>query len=162
MGPEVASLVLLRACGVNQQQFRQLTQQWQNRLPATEDQLQTLLVSLRRLGHIVEHFPGNVAGTLHGGTRSFFGDDAWNADPNQAYFQGGATTSGDQWGAQASGQPLDPAWAWQNAEAFPVETADNYTSEDTETESDDGADLDFSEINALPTQPERDEFAYWQ
>ena len=85
MSAETAALMVLRACGVSATQFQQLTAPLQHRLPTTEVELATLTHHLRRMGHVLEHRPGNIASTLGGvaGSRqNFFGEtpDA-EADP---------------------------------------------------------------------------------
>ena len=123
MSVESMSLLVLRACGVNQQQFMQLTQPWQNRLPSTENDFGILLMHLRRMGHILEHFPGNIAATLHGGAtaqrppaqqqQAFFGDGSAHHAPTLSELAGPAPVAGN---ANAFAQQwAQGAAAWQSA-----------------------------------------------
>ena len=66
MSIEGCALQLLRACQVNSAQLIQFLQPYGNRLPTTEAQFRELQSSLRRVGHIVEHAPSNIASSLHG------------------------------------------------------------------------------------------------
>ncbi|CAE7255900.1 unnamed protein product [Symbiodinium microadriaticum] len=56
--------ILLRACEVSDSQLMQLLLPLQGRFPNTEDEFQVLKTQLRRMGHIVEHAPGNIAAAL--------------------------------------------------------------------------------------------------
>ena len=58
---ETAALLLLRACGVSSEQFQTLTQPFGLRLPTTDPEFAQMTHHLRRLGHIVERFPNNIA-----------------------------------------------------------------------------------------------------
>ncbi len=62
---ESASLILLRAIGVSSEQFQRLTQPFGLRLPNNEAELAQLMHQLRRMGHIIEHHPSNIADSLH-------------------------------------------------------------------------------------------------
>ncbi len=56
--------VLLRAVGVNDSQLLTLLQPTQGRFPRTVPELDALQVLLRRMGHVLEHSPGNLAAAL--------------------------------------------------------------------------------------------------
>ena len=77
---ETASLILLRAIGVNHQQFQQLTQPLGFRLPSNEMEYLQLTHSIRRLGHIVESHRDNIASTLRSGVNS---NHYWAGDHNE-------------------------------------------------------------------------------
>ena len=70
---------LVRALGLSSEQFTNLLQPLQGRLPQTEQEYDEFRLRVRRLGHIVERNPGNIASTLGVGsrsnnnTRAFFG-----------------------------------------------------------------------------------------
>ena len=61
---DTAALILLRACGVNSEQFQTLTQPFGLRLPNTEQEFSNLCHHLRRMAHIVERHPNNIASGL--------------------------------------------------------------------------------------------------
>ncbi|CAK9099803.1 unnamed protein product [Durusdinium trenchii] len=61
---ETGSLLLLRACGVTAEQFQALTQPFGFRLPSNDEQFNALCAHIRRLGHIIERQPLNIASTL--------------------------------------------------------------------------------------------------
>ena len=81
---EGCALQLLRTCGVSTQQFMQVIANFGNRLPTTDEEWGNMTRFLRRMGHILEHSPGNIASTLHGGRaqRSHFAD-AFMSTPTQ-------------------------------------------------------------------------------
>ena len=56
---------LLRAVGVNHCQLMQILAPWQGQLPHTDAQFEVMTHRLRRMGHIFEHAPGNLATALH-------------------------------------------------------------------------------------------------
>ena len=98
---ETAALLLLRACGVSAEQFQSLTQPFGYRLPTTEVEFNQLGHHLRRMGHIVERFPNNIAAGLR-----------QNAHFSQAFVAEADTGSsaGDQW----QGYPSSGAEAWES------------------------------------------------
>ena len=66
------SFLLLKACRVNDQQLLQLLQPFQGVYPANDQEYQRLCTGLRRMGHILERGPGNLATSymmIHKGTR---------------------------------------------------------------------------------------------
>ena len=66
MSFEGIAYMLLRACRVNDQQFLMLTQPTGGRLPNNEPEYRNLFGALRRLGHVIEHRPDNIAAGLRG------------------------------------------------------------------------------------------------
>ena len=66
------SLILLRACGVTDQQLLTLLQPFGGQQPANLQQYTQLKDSLRRMGHILERTPGNIASQLRRGTHNSF------------------------------------------------------------------------------------------
>ena len=76
---ETASLILLRAVGVNHGQFQQLTQPFGFRLPSDKAEYLQMCSAIRRLGHIVESHCGNIASTLRsGGNRAGDSGHYWS------------------------------------------------------------------------------------
>ena len=73
------SMALLRACGVNNEQLLQVLAPIGGRLPTNEGELNQMQAYLRRMGHILEAFPNNIAQTLGQrtprNTPTFFGTD---------------------------------------------------------------------------------------
>mgnify|MGYP001112645060 CR=1 FL=1 len=70
MSMDGCSLHIFRACNVNAHQLVQLLQPFGGRLPMNEVQLRELTTALRRVGHIVEHTPNNIAQSLHSNRHS--------------------------------------------------------------------------------------------
>ena len=56
--------ILLRACGINQQQLLQLLQPFQGRFLNSDVDFQALSLAVRRMGHVLEGAAGNIAGQL--------------------------------------------------------------------------------------------------
>jgi hypothetical protein len=68
--------ILLKAMHITDNQLVQLLQPLDGRFPANNAEFDNLRLRLRRLGHIVEHHPGNIASTLrtrHNPQQAFFG-----------------------------------------------------------------------------------------
>ena len=63
---EGCSLQLFRALGVGAQQLMTLLQPFNGQLPRNQQQFNEMCQNLRRYGHITEHYPGNIAQSLHG------------------------------------------------------------------------------------------------
>lgn len=60
MSWESYSWLLLRACGVNQNQLLNLLLPFHGRFPRTEAEFQAVPLSVRRMGHIMEGAPSNI------------------------------------------------------------------------------------------------------
>ena len=108
MTTEGCALQLLRACGVTTQQFFYLLQPFGNRLPTTEQEFGQMQGNLRRMGHILERTPGNIASALHGGgsrmIRGHHYADAFMATHSAATDEFGQSQG---WGEH---QPHQDAW----------------------------------------------------
>ena len=57
MSWEMYAWLLLRACGVNQNQLLSILQPMQGRFPNTEQEFNVMELTLRRIGHILENAP---------------------------------------------------------------------------------------------------------
>ena len=66
MSVEGCALQLLRAVNVNHNELIQFLQPTQGRLPTTEFEFTNLQSAMRRIGHIAEHSPNNIASSLAG------------------------------------------------------------------------------------------------
>ena len=64
MSSEGMSWKLLMACGVNKDQMLTLLQPFGNRLPHDEAEMRNLYTALRRIGHVLENAPDNIASHL--------------------------------------------------------------------------------------------------
>lgn len=169
---ESAALILLRAVGVTSEQFRRLTQPFGLRLPNTEQEFSQLLHGLRRMGHIVEHHPGNIATSLHRPSQpsssqsyvSFPDQDppmAESTHSSWSYVGQSYPTSEQQWNMPVGGQVPQRHHAedW----AFYMDpNAEGASDTDSATESDDGGDATVdSELQNMSPQ-EADEWLFWQ
>ena len=59
MSVEAYAFLLLRIMKTGPQAFTMLLQPFGGRLPSTENEYQAMMAHMRRLGHILEHHPGN-------------------------------------------------------------------------------------------------------
>ena len=146
---ETASLLLLRACNCTSEQFQSLTLPFGYRLPSTDQQFNMLCSHVRRLGHIIERQPLNIASTLrqgqHAQTNHYHADASPNIpdDPNNANLD---------WNAQA-GYQLDWGQEW----SFPV--MDGASDTDSATSSDSGGHVDTSDLQGM-TEHEADMYLF--
>ena len=142
---ETASLLLLRACGVSAEQFQALTQPFGYRLPENEAEFSQLGHQLRRMGHIVERFPNNIAAGLRQSahySQAFVAEadtgssvhEQW-LEPNQG--------SWDAYHAGESSAPAAPAAAedWAYA-ALPYDPAMSDTASATSSDNDEPLPMD--------------------
>ena len=106
--------LLLRACGVNQHQLLSALQPYQGRFPNTEDEFNSMQLTLRRMGHILEQTPHNIASQLRTApNRAFMAQQTSGAqEPWQAGQQ-------DPWQDPAS-DPWQPAGSQGHAPAAPA------------------------------------------
>ena len=160
------SMALLRACGANNEQLLQVLAPIGGRLPTTEDDLQRMQAYLRRMGHILEAFPNNIAQTLgqrtpHN-TPTFFGTDGntqqqqqWPQQPSGFEGMGGVGTpypASHQGGWNMGGVGTQPP-------AYPSVEFDSET--DSDTSSDNWFDPVPNPFLALP-ENEQEQQIYWQ
>ena len=100
--------ILLRACAVNDTQLMTLLQPFGGLFPADAAQYQQLCTLLRRMGHIIERSPGNIASQLRGGssqTQSFFAGQGQQHDP---------------WHVQPASDPWSSAFASPTSAMYPA------------------------------------------
>ena len=90
--------ILLKACEVSDTQLIQLLAPLQGRFPNDDQEFQILKTQLRRMGHILEHSPGNIAAALRGRNAQpqylATKGDASNVDAQSAYVAYGDTGYG--------------------------------------------------------------------
>ena len=128
------SFVLLRSVGVNDTQLLQLLQPFQGQYPNNDAQFRALQQGLRRMGHILEHRPGNIAQMLGRGattSRAFWFDssppqqtDARAEDPwaggNDPWSRAGAdNNTATYWQRDDSGSSAGPWYSnvfWADGE----------------------------------------------
>ena len=75
ISPQGMSWMLLKAVGVSDSQLLQLLQPLDNQLPATPQQYRDLLQRIRRMAHVMEQRPNNIAQSLrrpHDSTQHMF------------------------------------------------------------------------------------------
>ena len=150
MPVETSALLLLRACNVSPEQFQSLTQPFGLRLPSTEAELSQMVHSLRRLGHIVERFPNNIASGLRPG--------AAQSHTYLAEADTGSSTSA--WGPEQTAtdwqMPFEPNLDW----AFAAVSNDPQLSDtDSATSSDQDEAMDVADLQGL-TNTQADEYLF--
>ena len=163
---ESASLILLRAIGVSSEQFQRLTQPFGLRLLNSEAELAQLMHQLRRMGHIIEHHPSNIADSLHRNVGA--------SNSGQAFVVHSAEGSAEpsQTSRSYVGQSLPPQSSdtWEVPGQFSQSSTDwahhvdpNVASDtDSATESDDFQQReDERDLEGL-TAGEADEHLFWQ
>ena len=156
MSVEGAALQLLRACGCNSAQFMTLLQPFDNHLPGTEAQFRELQERMRRIGHVMEHAPNNVAQSLQGNREARAGAymqvqrTAEQAPSMAAYFNSPGFADNADW---PSVEPDYSAGMWggwnpDGTDAQPTymtvdgDSNDDWDSgTDTDTSSDDGTEV---------------------
>ena len=153
LGVETAALLLLRACGVNTQQFQVLTQPFGLRLPSTEAELAQMCHHLRRMGHIVERHPQSIASGLRGPQAS---QQAFVAEADT-----GSSAGGDMWSSEAPSFNMgqwsaggETDWAFAA-----VNVGDGGSDTDSATSSDDDAPMDVGDLRGM-TNAQADEYLF--
>ena len=127
MSTEGCALQLLRACGVNTTQLMQLLQPFGTNLPSNEMELSQMTQTMKRMGHILEGAPGNIASSLHGSraqrshllaetyhaseyTGANQGSAGWN-EQNQSSWGEVVDSPEDNWFSANNPWPTQPAYA---------------------------------------------------
>jgi hypothetical protein len=146
--------LLLRACGVNQNQLLNVLQPFQGRFPGTEAEFGAMQLTLRRMGHILEHTPLNIASQLRmAPTRSFFAGAGEETQAQQDPWQYGP----DPWAVPEEAPPAASS-QWQgppDGPAYYVPHAAGGSTTDTETASSIEETPDYSDpalYNMTPRQ----------
>ena len=87
MSYEGLSFMLLKIVGPSDAQILQILQPTNNNFPVTQAEFYAMLHSLRRMGHILEHHPGNIASQMRSGHRESSRTHFTQAsDDSPAYF----------------------------------------------------------------------------
>ena len=174
MSYEGLSYTLLRIVGISDSQLLQLLAPLNGQFPSTQQEYTSLLSSMRRMGHILENQPGNIAQSLRGPAPSS-GDRAPRSGHSATQartFVGlesndSVPTPGEN--LSWSGLNWAPSWAQSylgggsetvQVEDSPYNLVPSESGSDTDTESDNYEEMDFSEFNSLPEE-QRGEAIYW-
>ena len=155
---ETSALTLLRACGVSSEQFQALTQPFGLRLPNTEAKFNAMCHHLRRMGHIVERFPNNIASGLRASSSTAHFSEAFMSEPTQQ-------AASEPWGAntEASSSGIWPPQGDQTDWAFAAVSAagDGASDTDSAASSDHDEPLPVEDLQGLSTG-EVDEYLFGQ
>ena len=165
MSWEGFSYLLLRACGPDSHQLLNILQPFQGRWPSTEAEFNAMQLTLRRMGHILEGHPGNIASRLRSGpSRTMFTGVEWTGSTDDVATtteqQDPWTTGADPWQAGWSGTPATAPITSETPtyHANPEEESGT----DTDTASDTGeVDYDDPDIQGL-TGSALDEQIFWE
>ena len=122
MSVEGAALQLLRACHVNPSQLRTLLQPLNNNLPRTEAEFRQLQDRMRRIYHVQERAPNNIAQSLHGNREARQGayaafqqqvQQAAASSPTMHTYFGspGLKDTNDNW---QGWNTVEPDYSWQS------------------------------------------------
>ena len=170
---------LLKACRVNHQQLLNILQPYQGRFPSSEPEFDSMQLTLRRMGHILENAHGNIAAQLRSSPSNFFTNDEQNAQPQDPWSSGpdpwsNADNTAGQYATTPQEQPTDPWGGWQgrtdNMQPPTHPPATNYYGNadddmyvsDSETSSDDQDEADYSDPALQGLQPHQiDEAIFW-
>ncbi|MCP4853128.1 MAG: hypothetical protein GY903_01375, partial [Fuerstiella sp.] len=147
------AITLLRIVGVNDQQLMQLLSPLQGQIPTDEPQFNQMILMMRRMGHIIENQPGNIATALRqgapGATPTFFAgqtDGQADADTSQGWSGGPGVAA-----AANEQQTYHQADSDRTVEEYP-----SANETDTETESDSGQERDedlwWPDVEGLPEE----------
>ena len=150
--------ILLRACEVSDSQLMQLLLPLQGRFPNTEDEFQVLKTQLRRMGHIVEHAPGNIAAALRSRSShpQYLATEQGqnNLDSQQSAFvaYGGAEQAHVS-GAGGWGYGSDNVEGISSSIAQPAGGADAHAAYLAEMDSDGATDTDTASSTGMTEVP---------
>ena len=162
MSAEGLAWLILQACGVNHNQLLSILQPFQGRFPNTEAELSAMQMTLRRMGHILEGAPGNIANRLRAPTnaRSFFADQGVGMPvPDDGGWD--RLSSDNAWGAPTDNSGPTAAAYSQPSTAYHTEDAmDDGT--DSDTSSSDGQPIDYGAQDLVGLAPEQiDSHLFW-
>lgn len=141
--------LLLRAVGISDQQLLHLLQPFGGLFPANEAELTQLKTSLRRMGHILEHAPGNIREGLRSQSSNASGSylthsEAYWTD-QEAWPQ--SHIGSDRWSdthafpaTATPGMPSEPVDAFATFEDDDIDTDSITSSGECSSIRDDGAD----------------------
>ncbi|CAE7741630.1 unnamed protein product [Symbiodinium microadriaticum] len=149
---ETAALILLRACGVSSEQFQTLTQPFGLRLPANDAEFSQLCHHLRRMAHIVERHPNNIASGLRQTSQAHFSQASFLAEADT-----GSSHSAEHWqqgsgGLEYTGVDASGSMDWAFAAA--VNGAEG-SGTDSETSSDHDEPLPVEDLQGMTNGQER-------
>ena len=133
---EGLSWILLRAINVSDHQLVQLLLPFNGMMPNSQEQLNQLRLSLRRMGHILEGSPGNVSQSMRSTTHQYVSIPTEEEPrPSQSHAWPQAQSSGFL-SSQHSWQQ-DPAAQWSHHPHDAFATFEDASGTDTDTSSDD-------------------------
>lgn len=172
MSFEGLSYMILQVVGVSDNQLIQLLAPFNGTFPNTRPQFQQMIGAIRRMGHILENQPGNIAQSLRNRSdivqRSFvnLGDSGQHPADQGAWTQWGQTQTDGGWlglGTSTQGRPAESTDSGEpqySLLATDAQSQGDVSDTSTETSSDNYGDLDFSEFQSVPEE-RRGEAIYW-
>ena len=165
--------MLLKVVGVSDSQLLQLLQPLDNQLPNTPQQYRELLQRIRRMAHVMEHRPNNIAQSLrrphdHAPTLFWANAETWQ-ESAQAYPAWSQSSNlGPAGAAPSSSGSTTPFAAWWTHEQYATSSwfteGDDRSGNgtDTDTSSSDGlTNYDTSDLPQTRDAGELLQHAYW-
>ena len=157
MSLETASLILLRSCGVSGEQFQALTTPFGLRLPTNEAEFSQMCHHLRRMAHIVERHPNNIASGLRQPQQShhshaFLAEADTGSSHSAEHWVAPDQAGLDQSGGSMSAGTMDWAFAALTAEA---------SGTDSDTSSDRDEPLPMEDLQGMSSS-QADEYLFGQ
>ena len=152
MGIEGLTWLLLKACQVNETQLLDLLRPTNGRFPTTEVELRQLMTAIRRMGHVLEHQPDNLAAQLRNTHTQAYMVNAWQQDGPLGW-----SDSGNSWnhtnsywtgnGNSYTGTGWNESDWGNHSQAYPGFTNDIDSGTDTDTSSSVGENhYDMSDV----------------
>ena len=181
--------ILLRTIGVSSQDLISILQPVQGQFPSTEPEFEAMCMTIRRMGHIRENAPHNIAHALRGDRgNTMFAESPNMAFPVTPYAQAAPAApdpwmTADPWGGQAANLPqafqqqqsaMPETWSnqhhqsqpTQSPQAFPIQTQWQAGESDADTDSNTESSLGDAINYAAPefaglTHPQISEKLWW-
>ena len=176
--------LLLKAVGLSQSTLIQVLQPFQGRFPNVEAEFDQMCMALRRLGHIYENTPHNIAHALHtppgrmfpvfngGGIPSTGGlafpvgqPDPWSQPAGDPW--GGGFGAGNAFSAAPTAAPANPfvSYEQQQYQAYPVQQPNSdegyITGTDSDTESSFGEEINYDSAEFAGLNPHQISEKIW-
>ena len=169
---EACALQLLRACSCSPTQLMQFTAPFNGRMPSTEGEFLAMQANMRRVGHILEHSPNNIAQSLlpprqakPGAYMASETEDVFMADPSPADTRAQPVTDWTYLGQAPNGAPRSYSPGQHNGQGQPQHgesSSSDATGTDTDTSSDSGNEqIDMSDVAGL-TAKQAEAKIFWQ
>lgn len=156
MNWEGTAWLIIKAVGCSHQQLLTLLQPFNNTMPRTEQEYAQLCTSLRRMGHVLERSPYNIASSLgHQAGRGPFSRQFYVHDEPET------SDHGDRGWSQYDAASAD--YEHEPSPSYPVYEEEEYSGTDTDTASSAGEELYLADDPELcdMTEAQAGEHLFW-